>query len=119
MSEVLKLYGITIDNQGLQSKIDALENQIQTDKNPEKLLYDELVLEREKLELAIREKHPELDPMTQEGAEALRQIQAQDPEYQRIEQAIETLKKEFPAESTSWGTPMASGGNVKYFQVGN
>lgn len=99
----------TVSNQGLQNEISQLESQMQglQPGSPE-YEYDQLNLAYEKRELEIRQQNPNLDPTTQDGAQALGQIMNQDPILQAIHSALTSLTYAYPYECTSWGIPMDS-----------
>lgn len=98
-----------VSNQGLENEISQLESQIQGEQpgSPE-YKYDQLQLAAEKRELEIRQENPNLDPMTQDGEQALAQIMGQDPTLQAINAEIKSLVNAHPYECTHWDIPMDS-----------
>ncbi|MBX7066855.1 MAG: hypothetical protein K1X28_06470 [Parachlamydiales bacterium] len=118
MVETLKLYGILVSNQGLEDEISKLKTQMQTlQPGSTEYEYDQLQLAREEEELAIREQNPNLDPMTEDGSQALDRIADRDPKLQLIEFLIKALINANPNECTSWGIPMADSQYTKTFEV--
>lgn len=110
----LTMYTILTSNQGIQEEEEKLEKQMQG-LNPEsaEYEYDQLQLQREQLEMKIREENPNLDPQTLAGSKALAKLIEQDPDYQAIEQKIRAISIENASECTTWGIPMADPQYVK------
>lgn len=114
----LHMYARLTSDQGLVSEMQQLTQQMQglQPGSPE-YEYDQLALQREQLELKIREQNPNLDPMTLSGERALQKIMATDAEYQGIIGKMNDLLHAYPSQSTSWGIPMASGSDVECVEI--
>jgi hypothetical protein len=104
----LSMCAILVSNQGMQEEINELKSQMQglQPGSPE-YEYDQLQLQREQIDLQIRQENPDLDPQTLAGSEALEQLMAQDPRYQAIQEDIEAFTRAYGSEASSWGIPMA------------
>lgn len=111
MAESLHLYAILTSNTSLQDEIDKLENQMGgLQPGTPEYEYDQLVLEKEQMELKVREENPNLNPQTLAGSEALNELLEQNPDYQMVTQKIKDLSEAYPFESTNWGIPMDTEG---------
>jgi hypothetical protein len=117
MAEPLHMYAILTGNNGIQDEINKLNSQIQTlQPGTPEYEYDQLVLQREQIELKTRSENPNLASQTLAGNEALNQLLLQNPAYQSVLQQITDLCNAYPSECTSWGIPMASQ-DVSYVEI--
>jgi hypothetical protein len=112
----LKLYVRLVSNQGLEEEIIKLEEKMHLlRQGGAEYTYDALQLQREMLELQVRKQHPDLNPMTLQGHQALDQIVSH--EDQGLTSAIRALVDANPSAAPSWGIPMADSASTQWVAV--
>lgn len=108
-AQPLQLYARLTSTQGLETEAKALQAQMKNlNPNSPEYIYDELQLQREEMVLQLQKEHPDLNPQTLAGDQALGRLLAQNPAYQSIQEQITALIDAYPSECTTWGIPMSS-----------
>lgn len=101
------LQWLLTSNHGLSVEMNELQAQMAglVPGSPE-YLYDQLNLALEKQQQAIREAHPNLNPLNVADAKKLDDLLGADPVARDIIENIKLLSSEFPFQVAGWGIPM-------------